>query len=40
MTRLNHVLIRITNLEEAIADFKAMGFIVVYGQNLKRHIML
>lgn len=31
MTRLDHILIRVTDLDEAVADFKAMGFVVDYG---------
>lgn len=33
MTRLDHILIRVTNLEEAVTDFKAMGFVVDYGSH-------
>ena len=31
MTRLDHILIYVTNLQEAVADFNAMGFVVNYG---------
>lgn len=36
MTRLDHILIRVANLEDVIADFKAMGFVVDYGTKPKK----